>query len=79
MDGGDGRRRREFIRAHHPDRGGDPEVLMAGLRQFDAEPEQHGREPLPPVIVIARRGWLIRLITALTHWVHADERIPRVR
>ena len=27
-----GRRRREFIRAHHPDRGGDADTFMAGLR-----------------------------------------------
>jgi len=79
MDDGAERRRREFIRAHHPDRGGDPEVFMAGLRRFDAVPEQPGPEPLPRVVVFARRGWLIRLITALTQWVHPEEKIPRVR
>ncbi|MGI8647666.1 MAG: hypothetical protein DLM55_04260 [Acidimicrobiales bacterium] len=25
---------REFVRAHHPDRGGDPEVFIAGLARF---------------------------------------------
>jgi hypothetical protein len=79
MDGGAERRRREFIRAHHPDRGGDPEVFMAGLRQFDTAPEQPGPEPLPRVVVIVHRGWLIRLITALTQWMHPEERVPRVR
>jgi hypothetical protein len=79
MDDGAERRRREFIRAHHPDRGGDPEVFMAGLRRFDAVPEQPGPEPLPRVVVVARRAWLIRLITALAQWVHPEERVPRVR
>jgi hypothetical protein len=79
MDSGAGQRRREFIRAHHPDRGGDPEVFMAGLRQFDAAPELPGPEPLPRVIVIVRRSWLIRLITALAQRVHPEERVPRVR
>ena len=25
------RQRRDFIRAHHPDRGGDPDIFVAGL------------------------------------------------
>lgn len=79
MDAGAERRRREFIRAHHPDRGGDPEVFMEGLRRFDAAPEQPGLDPLPRVVVIVRRGWLIRLITALAQLVHPEERVPRVR
>jgi hypothetical protein len=27
---------RKFVRAHHPDRGGDPDVFLAGLAQFRA-------------------------------------------
>ena len=34
------RRRRAFIRAYHPDRGGDTDLFTAGLRAFDT-----GREP----------------------------------
>ena len=79
MDSEAARRRREFIRAHHPDRGGDPDVFMAGLRRFDAAPEQPGPEPLPRVVVVIRRAWLIRLITALAQWVNPEERAPRVR
>jgi hypothetical protein len=37
------RRRREFIRDHHPDRGGDADSFIAGLRGFDA-----GRAPGDP-------------------------------
>jgi hypothetical protein len=73
------RRRRKFIRAHHPDRGGDPDVFIAGLRRLEAESEQLGQEPLPRVVVVARRAWLIRLTTALARRVHPGERVPRVR
>lgn len=73
------RRRREFIRAHHPDRGGDPDVFMAGLRSFAAEPEPAGLEPLPRVVVVAHRAWHTRLMTALARRVHPGERVPRVR
>jgi hypothetical protein len=52
------RRRRDFIRAHHPDRGSDPDAFIAGLRAFDTEPEQEAG-PLPKVIrqaiAVARR------------------------
>jgi hypothetical protein len=50
---------RRFVRTHHPDVGGDPDVFMAGLaefRQHDTEPfghgaeqfRQHGMEPADP-------------------------------
>ena len=29
------RARREFIRTHHPDRGGDPDAFAAGLAAYD--------------------------------------------
>jgi hypothetical protein len=53
------RRRRDFIRAHHPDRGGDPEVFAAGLRAFGAG-QDPDIGPLPQVVIIRRRAWLIR-------------------
>ncbi len=73
------RRRREFICAHHPDRGGDPDVFMAGLRRFDAESEQRRVEPLPRVVVVAHRAWLKRLVTALARRAHPGERVRRVQ
>ncbi len=73
------RRRRAFISVHHPDRGGDPEVFMAGLRRFDAESAQLRVEPLPRVVVLARSTWLKRLITALAKRARPGDRIPRVR
>lgn len=73
------RRRREFICAHHPDRGGDPDVFMAGLRRFEAESEQLRVEPLPRIVVVAHRAWLKRLTAALAKRARPGERVPRVQ
>jgi hypothetical protein len=70
------RRRREFIRAHHPDRGGDPAAFVSGLRSFDAE---RGPDQLPPVVVVRRRAWLLRLVSALATRLHSESKPPRVR
>ncbi len=35
---------RAFVREHHPDRGGDPDVFAAGLARFGAS---RGRRPGP--------------------------------
>jgi hypothetical protein len=43
------RRRRQFIRAHHPDRGGDASAFIAGMRAFDTE--QAPWRPPPSVVV----------------------------
>ena len=46
---------RAFVRDHHPDRGGDPEVFAAGLARFrgaDPPPDTfdgHDQEPAGPV------------------------------
>ena len=37
MDDDGHMRRREFVRRHHPDRGGDPAVFVAGLRELDTQ------------------------------------------
>jgi hypothetical protein len=71
------RRRRDFIRAHHPDRGSDPDAFIAGLRAFDTEPEQDAG-PLPKVIVIRRRGWPIRQAIAVARRLRDGPRPPRV-
>lgn len=56
-------RRREFIRAHHPDRGGDPDVFIAGMRAFRAAELPPG--PLPRVVVVKHRAWPIRMIAVV--------------
>jgi len=72
------RRRRDFIRAHHPDGGGDPETFIAGLRAFSAESETD-TEPLPEVVVIRRRAWLLRQGANLARRLRYGPRPPRVR
>jgi hypothetical protein len=73
------RRRREFIRAHHPDRGGDPEVFVTGLRSFDADRELECPQPLPAVIIVPHRTWFARVANAVLKRLRADGRAPRVR
>jgi hypothetical protein len=41
---------RAFVREHHPDRGGDPEVFVAGLARF-----AEGAQPPAPKPVDERR------------------------
>jgi hypothetical protein len=75
------RRRREFIRAHHPDRGGDPEVFAAGLRSFDADREADWPQPLPlpRVVIVPRRTWLAALADAVIKRLRPGSKAPRVR
>lgn len=49
---------RAFVREHHPDRGGDPEVFVAGLARFRGPPDPAPAEvvpalPLPTRVVVA--------------------------
>lgn len=71
-------RRRAFIRKHHPDRGGDAGEFIAGLRALDAEREQ-GSGPLPEVVVVRRRPWLVRKATAVGRRLRYGPRPSRVR
>ena len=72
------RRRRAFIWAHHPDRGGDPEVFVTGLRSFDADRELDWPLPLPRVVVVAHRTWLVRVANAVVKRLRPDSKVPRV-
>ena len=72
------RDRRSFIREHHPDRGGDPDVFIAGLRSFRAAHDPHAG-PLPRVVVVRRRPWPVRLATAAAQRICHGPRAPRVR
>jgi hypothetical protein len=38
---------RAFVRAHHPDRGGDPERFVEGLDRLRAVDEAAAADPLP--------------------------------
>ena len=70
------RARREFIRAHHPDRGGDPAAFAAGLAELDQLP---AGGPAARVVVVADTPWLVSLLTALMHRIGWRRPPPRVR
>jgi hypothetical protein len=73
------RRRREFIWLHHPDRGGDPASFIAGMRALDAEQALNAPEPLPRVIIVRHRPWLIRLASKAVRRLRHEREPPRVR
>ena len=77
MDAEQSRRsvRREFIRAHHPDRGGDSAAFAAGLAELD----QFAAGWPARVVVIADRPLLVNLLTALMHRAGWRRPPPRVR
>jgi hypothetical protein len=67
-------RRREFVRRHHPDHGGDPAVFIAGLRQFDGQ----AGSSRPRVVAVPHRAWLARLFLTLHRRRERAHRAPRV-
>lgn len=70
-------RRRAFIRDHHPDRGGDPDAFIAGLRSLGQE-RSRGSEPPPRITFVRRRPWLARKATAVVRRLRHEPRPPRV-
>ena len=72
-------RRREFIRSHHPDSGGDPLIFISGLDRFDGEPGGRSGLHRPRVVVVPHRGWAVRLMAALIRRLRGSRRAPRVR
>jgi hypothetical protein len=72
------RRRREFIRVNHPDRGGDPDVFIAGMRSFGSGEDSPGQQLLPRVVVVSHRSWLTRLVIAAVQRLRQGKRAPRV-
>ena len=71
------RRRRDFIRAYHPDRGGDPGVFVAGLRSFGMD-QEGSPQPGPRVVVVRRRLLPIRMVIAVARRLRHGRRPPRV-
>lgn len=72
MDDGWARERREFIRNHHPDRGGDGTEFIAGLDRYDRmgplERAQARDDRGVRVVVVARRSLWSRLRHAWRGW-----------
>jgi len=70
--------RREFIRSHHPDRGGDPAEFLAGLRRFDPPPSESTDVSEPKVVVIANERWPLSAVSATLRRIRRRRR-TRVR
>jgi hypothetical protein len=66
------RRYREFIRTHHPDRGGDPDEFQAGLAALRREMAAADRADRPVVFVHRPRG-------LAAWWARWQERLARRR
>lgn len=87
--GGDPERRaafRAFVRANHPDAGGDPEVFVAGLREFqrqaDADTDERTEDDSArfdaPVTFVVSRGGVAGAVDKAKRWRHRRRRPPRV-
>jgi hypothetical protein len=78
---------REFVREHHPDRGGDPTAFAAGLTRFGRGAQPAAPVPPPPdgeprydrpVEVVADLPFPVRVGVALIRTWHR-RRNPRVQ
>ena len=70
------RARREFIRAHHPDRGGDPDAFAAGLAAYD----RHAPcAPADRIVVVPDTPMLVSLLTAVLRRMGWHRPAPRVK
>jgi len=70
------RRRRDFIFANHPDRGGDVDAFVAGMRLLDEQPSS---PESPRVVVVAHKPWPVKVVIAIARRVRRGKRDPRVR
>ncbi|GAB3684031.1 hypothetical protein [Saccharopolyspora tripterygii] len=74
-------RYRAFVRAHHPDAGGDPEVFAAGLEHFRARARPSDDRPDRydgPVEVVPDAGSVSGLVKRVRAWRRRRSR-SRVR
>ncbi|HYH33001.1 MAG TPA: hypothetical protein VD903_21730 [Pseudonocardia sp.] len=69
---------RAFVREHHPDRGGDPDVFVAGLARFgrSAQPPDPPDDPRfdAPVEVVGPLPFPVRVGVALIRTWHRRRR-----
>ncbi len=68
------RERRRFIRDHHPDRGGDSEAFIVGLRQHGST--ANGGQS-PRVVFYRRPRGVRRLVVAARHLINRTLRHPK--
>ena len=57
--------RREFIRTHHPDRGGEATEFLTGLSRFAPDPPATADTPAPRIVFVPRNPRPRRLLRAL--------------
>ncbi|MFB9908356.1 hypothetical protein [Allokutzneria oryzae] len=73
---------RDFVRANHPDVGGDPDVFIEGLARLRAElagsTDQH-RPAADEVVFVDRRSGVRGLVRRALRWRARRRRPPRVR
>lgn len=72
------RQRRDYIRTHHPDVGGDPTEFIAGLARFDEPSSARRIRPAPRVFVVKNRPWPVTVIIQITTRIGRSRRPPRV-
>ena len=65
---------RAFVRRHHPDAGGDPEVFSAGVAAWRA---RSAPATAPSVVFYRKRRLLAQLLIALRTRLPAPRRKPR--
>jgi hypothetical protein len=71
--------RRDFIRTHHPDAGGNHDNFIRGLADFDAAQRRSPGMRNTPVTVIARPTWPVSVTTVVLRRLRRRYQAPRVR
>lgn len=70
---------REFVRTHHPDRGGDPEVFRAGLARFRERDDDGPDRYDAPITVVPRHRGVRAIVHLVRTWWTRRRRPPRVQ
>lgn len=72
---------REFVRTHHPDRGGDPDVFRTGLEHHRRRVAIRADDPRlnAPIVVLRRDRGPKRLVGAAVRAWERHRRPPRVQ
>lgn len=71
---------RAFVREHHPDRGGDPEVFAAGLARFascEQPPPEPPPRPAPEPVELSTLPFPVRVGIAIIRTWHHHRRSQR--
>ena len=62
--------RKEFIRTHHPDRGGDITEFVIGLAQFDRRSAESAPTADLRIVFVPHTSWPRRLLRAILSPFH---------